>query len=82
LIEEINSVTPKKNSPKLDAAYLEALEFGLSQEEIKYLGKPIKGIWYLQKYKKTIEQVSSAISKKQLCAVMCNEILWVSDKPI
>ena len=82
LIEEINSVTPQKNSPKIDAPYLEALEFGLSPEEIKYLGKPIKAIWYLQKYKKTIKQVSSAISNKQLCAVMCNEILWVTDKPI
>jgi hypothetical protein len=80
LIDEINcrdSLNNKSKNP-----YQEALEYGLSNEEIEYLGIPIKAILYLGKYKKTQQQVSSAISNKRLSAVMKNDMLWVSDKPI
>ena len=59
----------------------EAIQFGLSDEEIRYLGAPIKAIRYLEKYKKTKEQVTRAISSKKIAAVYKNEVLWLSDKP-
>ena len=82
LIEEINNVALTKDIEKIASAYQEAIDWGLTKEEIDYLGVPIKAFRYLEKYRKTKEQVSRAISKKQLAAVMKDEVLWVSDKPI
>jgi hypothetical protein len=39
-------------------------------------------IRYIEKYKKTKEQITQAIAKKKLSAVIKGEVLWVSDKSI
>jgi hypothetical protein len=82
LINEIReSSQPSYNSVISDPRQ-EALEYGLTNEEIEYLQVPIKAIRYIEKYKKSKEQVLHAISKKKIHAVMKDEVLWVSDKPI
>ena len=75
------SVTKGKEVVETDP-YREAAEFGLSAEEIRYLVKPIKAVRYLTKYGKQEYEVSQAVSKKKLTAVLKNGVLWVSDKPI
>lgn len=82
LIEEINSAVLTKDIGKIASVHQEAIDYGLSKEDIDYLGVPIKAIRYLEKYGKSKDQVSRAISKKQLAAVMKDQMLWVSDKPI
>jgi len=82
LISEQKLTNEVKSQKVVDDPIKEAREFGLNDEDIKYLGKPIKAIWYLTKYKKTQQEVMEAISKKKISAVMKNEVLWVSDKSI
>lgn len=75
--------TSKNYTEPIDLnARKEATEYGLTNDEIEYLQVPIKAIRYVEKYKKSKEQVLEAISKKKLTAVMKNEMLWVSDKKI
>ncbi len=88
LIDEINKFSKEKQKEevrvdkRIEAAYAEAIHYGLSKDEIEYLGIPILAIKYVEKYRKSKEKVSQAIAKKKLSAVMKNENLWVSDKPI
>ncbi len=58
----------------------EALSFGLSEEDIEYLGIPIKAIRYFKKYGISEEQLSKAISQGKIRGVLCRNILWVQDK--
>lgn len=57
----------------------EAMAYGLSKEEIEYLGKPIEAIRYLTKYGVSKEQVSKAISLGKIRSVICRDVLWVQD---
>lgn len=84
LIAEINdgNIKIKENNSEGDRSIDEALEYGLSDEDIAYLVKPIKAIKYLKKYGKNERDVLDAISRKKLTAVMKNDILWLSDKVI
>jgi hypothetical protein len=82
LIDEIRESSQKKYNPAISDARQDAFEYGLTNEEIDYLQVPIKAIRYLEKYKKSKEQVLDAISKKKINAVMKNEMLWVTDKSI
>ena len=84
LIDEINKFSKEKynENKKVENARAEALDYGLSHEEIEYLDIPIMAIRYIEKYKKTKEQITQAIAKKKLSAVIKGEVLWVSDKSI
>ena len=82
LIDEIRESSQNSYNSAILAARQDAFEYGLTNEEIDYLQVPIKAIRYLEKYKKSKEQVLDAISKKKINAVMKNEMLWVTDKSI
>ena len=58
----------------------EALSFGLSEEDIEYLGMPIKAIRYVKKYGMSEEKLSKAIGQGKIRGVLCRDILWVQDK--
>lgn len=60
----------------------EATAFGLSGEDIEYLGKPIKAIRYLEKYGVSKSSLAKAISLGKIRSVLCSEILWVQDRKI
>ena len=60
----------------------EARSYGLSEEEIEYLGHPIKAIRYLDKYRVSEDKVSKAISKGKIRGVLCRGVLWVQDRKI
>ncbi len=60
----------------------EALSFGLSEDEIAYLGEPIKAVRYLEKYRTSKETVSKAIGLGKLRGVLCRDVLWVQDRPV
>ena len=81
LIFEINNASHQSGKSATSYANQEAIEYGLTTDEIEYLQVPIKAVRYIDKYKKTKEQIADAISKKKIHAVMKNEILWVTDKP-
>jgi hypothetical protein len=70
-----------RSAAGVEDPYREAREYGLSQDDLDYLGKPIKAIRYLSKYGKSESDVSLAIAKKKLTSVLKNGVLWVSDKP-
>lgn len=82
LIDEIQTSSQSIGKSANSEARQEAVEYGLTTDEIEYLQVPIKAIRYIEKYRKTKEQVLHAISKKKIHAVMKNEILWVTDKQI
>lgn len=82
LIAELNLANKVKNNQAIADPIKEARDFGLTDEDLKYLEKPIKATQYLIKYKKTQKEVLEAISKKKINAVMKNEVLWVSDSDI
>jgi len=60
----------------------EARSYGLSEEDIEYLGKPIKAIRYLDKYRVSEDKVTKAISIGKIRGVLCRGILWVQDRKI
>lgn len=82
LVLAINQPVNTQKSADIEEQTDNARDYGLTTEEIQYLTKPIKAIKYIEKYNKTKEQVSQAISRKQLPAVIKNEVLWVSDMKI
>ena len=59
----------------------EARHAGLTEDEIKYLDPPIKAVRYLEKYKKTKDQLAHACALKKIKSVMSHGVLWVSDRP-
>ena len=80
--ELVKRIHLAKRAQSLGKAALEAKEYGLTDEDIAYLGTPIKAIRYAEKYRTSREQVSEAISLGKIRGVICNEVLWVQDKPI
>ncbi|WP_029048168.1 hypothetical protein [Cupriavidus sp. amp6] len=58
----------------------EAREFGLTDEDVEYLGKPIKAIRYVEKYCITKDNLAKAIGCGKIRAVLCREVLWVEDR--
>ncbi|WP_225784510.1 hypothetical protein [Xenophilus sp. Marseille-Q4582] len=58
----------------------EALAFGLTKEQIHYLGVPIKAIAYLVKYRVSKDELAAALSRKKIKGAFCGDILWVEDK--
>jgi hypothetical protein len=60
----------------------EARAFGLSEDEINYLGQPIKAVRYLEKYQISKEALSKAIGLGRIRGVLHHEVLWVQDQPI
>jgi hypothetical protein len=60
----------------------EAAAYGLSEEEIEYLGKPIKAIRYVEKYRVSKNDLLKAISLGKVRSVLCREVLWVQDRKI
>lgn len=60
----------------------EAAAYGLSEEEIEYLGKPIKAIRYVEKYRVSKNDLLKAISLGKIRSVLCREVLWAQDRKI
>lgn len=60
----------------------EARSFGLSDEDIEYLGKPIQAIHYVKEYGISKEKLSKAISQGKIRGVLCRDVLWVQDRQI
>ncbi|CAM3362854.1 MULTISPECIES: hypothetical protein [Cupriavidus] len=60
----------------------EAREFGLTEEEVEYLGKPIKAVRHVEKFRITKDKLAEAIGRGKIRAVLCNEVLWVQDRAI
>ena len=56
-------------------------ESQLTEEEVDYLVLPIKALHYLEKYKKTEDQLAHACAMKKIKWVMHDGVLWVSDEP-
>lgn len=81
LLAEVHLGSKAGSAVGVEDPYQEAGEFGLTLEEIDYLGKPIKAIRYLSKYGKSESEVSLAVAKRKLTSVLKNGVLWVSDKP-
>ncbi len=63
-------------------AEAEAAAFGLSEEEIEYLGTPIKAIRHLEKYRVSEGKLSKAIGLGQIRGVLCRGVLWVQDREL
>jgi hypothetical protein len=57
-----------------------AADFGLSDEEIEYLGKPIEATSYRKKYWISERKLSKAISLGKIRSVVCRGVLWVQDR--
>ncbi|MDD2609389.1 MAG: hypothetical protein PHX60_06780 [Giesbergeria sp.] len=60
----------------------EARAFGLSEEDIEYLRKPIKAIRYVEKYRVSKDKLSKAIGLGKIRGVLCGDVLWVQDREI
>lgn len=60
----------------------EARAFGLSEEDIDYLRKPIKAIRYIEKYRVSKDKLSKAIGLGKIKGVLCGDVLWVQDREI
>jgi hypothetical protein len=60
----------------------EARAFGLSEEDIEYLRKPIKAIRYIEKYRVSKDKLSNAIGLGKIRGVLCGDVLWVQDRDI
>jgi len=58
----------------------EARAFGLSEEDIEYLRKPIKAIRYIEKYRVSKDKLSKAIGLGKIRGVLCGDVLWVQDR--
>ncbi|CAI07734.1 hypothetical protein [Aromatoleum aromaticum] len=77
LISETTRQRALLSDPKNEAAAC-----GLSEEEIEYLGNPIKAIRYLEKYRVSKNNLLKAISLGKIRSVICREILWVQNRKI
>lgn len=64
----------------VDAAKEKAKKFGLSEEQVRYLGVPILAVDYLKKYNISKDKLAKACAVKKLTSVMHNGNLWVSDR--
>jgi len=62
--------------------FTEARAYGLSEEEIEYLGKPIKAIHYVEKYSVPKSKILKAISLGKIHSVICRDVLWLQDRKI
>lgn len=60
----------------------EARDFGLSEEDIEYLKKPIKAIRYIEKHRISKDKLSKAIGLGKIKGVLCRDVLWVQDRDI
>lgn len=72
----------KQREALLSDPKTEARSFGLSDEEIEYLGQPIKAIRHIKKYAISEGKLSKAISQGKIRGVLCRDILWVQDRKI
>jgi hypothetical protein len=60
----------------------EARAFGLSEDDIEYLRKPIKAVRYIEKYRVSKDKLSKAIGLGKIRGVLCGDVLWVQDQEI
>ena len=79
---EFSSLQPQRAPPLPSDPVEEAAAFGLSEEEIEYLGRPIQAIRYCQKYRVSEKSVSKAIGIGKIRGVLCRGVLWVQDRKI
>ena len=79
---EISSSRPLRESPPPSGPVEEAAAFGLSDEEIEYLGNPIKADRYLKLYGVSQDKLSKAISLAKIRGVLCRGVLWVQHRKI
>ena len=58
----------------------EAAAFGLSTDEIDYIGTPIKAIRYVEKYGVSKDKLANDVAAGRLRYVFCRDVLWVEDR--
>nr|WP_141662012.1 hypothetical protein [Burkholderia ambifaria] len=58
----------------------EAKKFGLTDDEIEYLGHPIKAARYIDKYHTSKDVLANAIGAGKIRSVLCRGVLWVQDR--
>ena len=73
--EELKAALTKLTDPSVRAR-----DFGLTEDEILYLGTPIEALHYEQKFRTNRKKISKAISLGRLRGVICRGVLWVEDK--
>lgn len=77
-IESSHCASSSSQSSEEDAA-----TFGLTEEDIDYLGgRPIRAIHYLQRYQISEGDLSKAIGLAKIRGVLCRGVLWVQDRRI
>lgn len=81
LREELKTEMSRLNA-SVSGPIAEARAFGLSEDEIQYLGQPIKAIRYLEKYRVSKETLSKAIGLGRIRGVLHHEVLWVQDQSV
>lgn len=75
-------IKPSRSEEVLNRNHLaqeEARNYGLSEDEIRYLGRPIRAFDYLRKYKVSEDKLARACATKKITSVMHENCLWVSD---
>jgi DnaJ-class molecular chaperone len=77
-----SSSQPKRAPHQPASPVEEAAVFGLSEEEIEYLGKPLKAARYLKQYRISEDKLSKAIGLGKIRGVLCRGVLWVQDRKI
>ncbi|SHJ32052.1 hypothetical protein [Cycloclasticus pugetii] len=65
---------------KLADPATKARSFGLTEDEIAYLGTPIEAVRYIEKYKSSQDKLSKAINQRKILGVVSHGALWVQDK--
>ncbi|MDP2065227.1 MAG: hypothetical protein Q8K38_04575 [Burkholderiaceae bacterium] len=78
----ISQLREERQTEVARSQFSEVLAFGLTNDEIKYLGKPIKAIRYISKYRVSKDSLAQAIVQGRMRGVLCREILWVQDQRI
>jgi hypothetical protein len=58
---------------------LSAFEYGLSKEDIEYLGQPIQAVDHISKYGSSEKSINKAISEAKIRGVIHKGVLWVQD---
>lgn len=73
------TLTTFGDPPMSDDQIADAKTFGLSDEEIGYLRRPLRAILYCERYGISKHAMEKMINSGQLRAVLCKEILWVQN---
>lgn len=78
--DAMNQEELKARAAQLSDPIKKARSYGVSEENIAYLGMPIEAVEYVKKYRTTKGKLSMAISQGRIRGVISRGVLWVQDK--